>query len=448
MRIPFIILIVFLLATSFYSQTLYLDENFDYGDSSGELTTLTSKWVAHSGGSGTKLDYSSSGLSFNGYPSSSGGSVIIIGGSGTREDANRTFTNVNSGSLYLSFLINVSNATSGNGDYNIHLGSSTASGRFFVKEDGSGNIAFGISKKDAATDASFSESSYSLNTTYVIVIKYTFNIEDNNDDVSLFVFSGAIPGSEPTPTVSHATESTSDASSIAAVSLRQGAIINSFTVDGIRVSDSWSQIPLPVELTSLTALVQENSVKLEWTTATEINNYGFEIQRSEVGQIVNNLSYQYEWEKVGFLLGHGNSNSPKKYSFTDNNSTIGSVYYRLKQIDFDGTFEYSQIVEISLKKSLEKEFVLKQNYPNPFNPATIISYTIPDVSDANFASLTNVSLKIYDVLGNEITTLVNEKQEAGSYSYNFDASGLASGTYIYKLTTDDFFETKKMVLIK
>ena len=198
---------------------------------------------------------------------------------------------------------------------------------------------------------------------------------------------------------------------------------------------------LPVELTSFTALVGGKSVELKWNTATEVNNYGFEIERREIEDVRSE-----KWEKIGFVQGYGNSNSPKDYSFSDLNPTIGSIYYRLKQIDFDGSYEYSNTLEVNIDIPLS--FELNQNYPNPFNPNTVISYVIPNLGTTRKLFLQDVSLIIYDILGNEVATLVREKQSPGSYSYNFNAEGLASGTYIYKLTADDFVEMKKMILIK
>ncbi|MGD8781542.1 MAG: choice-of-anchor Q domain-containing protein [Ignavibacteria bacterium] len=198
---------------------------------------------------------------------------------------------------------------------------------------------------------------------------------------------------------------------------------------------------LPVELTTFTALISDNSVELNWNTATEVNNYGFQVERKTIKDKSENT-----WEKIGFVNGHGNSNSPKDYSFIDNLTLLNlnqTFQYRLKQIDFDGSYEYSNTIEISLMKSLPNEVVLNQNYPNPFNPATVISYVIPSRVEES-----NIRLTIYDMLGNEIATLVNKKQSAGSYSYNFDGADLASGTYIYKLVTDNFTEVKKMILLK
>ncbi|MBI3125545.1 MAG: T9SS type A sorting domain-containing protein [Ignavibacteriales bacterium] len=192
--------------------------------------------------------------------------------------------------------------------------------------------------------------------------------------------------------------------------------------------------PLPVELTSFTALVQSKTVNLKWQTATEVNNYGFEIQRQNT-EIRNQKS---EWEKIGFVQGYGNSNSPKEYSFEDKNPQAGKLQYRLKQIDFDGKFEYSNAVEVNFDVLVN--FVLDQNYPNPFNPTTTIKYEIPKNSF--------VKLSIYDLLGREISTLVNQAQNAGYHEITFNGKDLSSGIYIYQIQAGEFSRIKKMLLMK
>ena len=194
----------------------------------------------------------------------------------------------------------------------------------------------------------------------------------------------------------------------------------------------------PVELTSFYAnyIQNENTIELTWSTATETNNSGFGILR--FAQNDND-----EWSKIGFVPGHGTTTEKQHYSFTDNDVKPGKYQYKLKQIDYDGTFEYSQIVEIEIPFTIE--FSLSQNYPNPFNPVTKIKYSIPQ----NLRRETgNVSLKIYDVLGREITTLVNEEKPAGEYEVEFNGSNLPSGIYFYQLNAGVFTETKKMILLK
>lgn len=184
----------------------------------------------------------------------------------------------------------------------------------------------------------------------------------------------------------------------------------------------------PVELTSFSATANDDNVVLSWITATETNNSGFDIQRSKDG----------EFETIGFVEGNGTTTEPQVYSFIDEEVVTGKYKYRLKQIDFDGTFEYSNEVEIEI--TTPSIFSLEQNYPNPFNPSTKIKYSLPQSS--------NVEIKIYDVLGKESATLVSEYKPAGSYEIQFDASLLPSGTYFYQIHAGSFLETKKMILMK
>lgn len=191
---------------------------------------------------------------------------------------------------------------------------------------------------------------------------------------------------------------------------------------------------LPVELTSFTAQLNRQNVVLNWETATEVNNYGFEVQRADISSQIS----EKVWKLVGFVEGHGNSNSQKEYNFVDANLISGSVSYRLKQIDTDGAFEYSDVVVV--ETNIQKGFKLDQNFPNPFNPSTIITYSIPEAS--------NVSLKIYNTIGEVVATLVNKYQEVGNYSVTFNASNLPNGVYLYSITVDEYSSIKKMILIK
>lgn len=185
---------------------------------------------------------------------------------------------------------------------------------------------------------------------------------------------------------------------------------------------------VPVELTSFAAASDKNDVILTWNTATELNNQGFEIQRKITG----------EFERVGFVEGKGTTTESQNYLFRDKDLLSGNYTYRLKQTDFDGSFAYSDEVEIEI--SQPNVFYLGQNYPNPFNPSTNIKYSIP--ADGN------VTLKMYDILGEEVSTLVNEYQQAGTFDVVFDGSNLSSGVYYYQLTSGELTSTKKMMLTK
>jgi len=201
-----------------------------------------------------------------------------------------------------------------------------------------------------------------------------------------------------------------------------------------------SDVPVPVELTSFTTNTITNTVELQWITASELNNSGFEIQRKF------NTS---EFESIGFINGNGTTTEESNYSFTDYNLTEGQYSYRLKQIDFDGTFEFSN--EINVEINSPENFSLAQNYPNPFNPSTTIKYSIPNVTLSGVEG-SRVQLKVFDVLGNEVATLVNEYKNAGSYEVDFSTTGgatsLSSGVYFYKLSAGSFVQTKKMILLK
>jgi hypothetical protein len=194
-------------------------------------------------------------------------------------------------------------------------------------------------------------------------------------------------------------------------------------------------VVVPVELVSFSYEINEkNDVTLSWITATETNNWRFEIERKTVN---------YQWEKIGFVDGYGTTIKPQFYSFIDESLQTGKYQYRLKQIDYDGSFEYSDIVVVEI--GIPNEFTLEQNYPNPFNPTTKIKFSIPFVETRDRVS---VQLKVYDVLGNEVATLVNEEKPAGSYEVEWYATGLPSGIYFYQLTVGSFIDTKKMILLK
>ncbi len=189
----------------------------------------------------------------------------------------------------------------------------------------------------------------------------------------------------------------------------------------------------PVELTSLTAEANDNDILLIWLTATETNNKGFEIQRSEFrGQ-------KPEWEKIGFVQGNGTTTKQHSYSFNDKNLKERKYYYRLKQLDYNGSYKYSKEVEVDITEPTK--YSLEQNYPNPFNPETNISFTIPVA--------TNVSIKLYDVTGREIKVIVNEKKQPGYYTIKLKGGELSSGVYFYRLTTSSgFAAVKKLILLK
>ncbi|NLT52590.1 MAG: T9SS type A sorting domain-containing protein [Ignavibacteria bacterium] len=263
-------------------------------------------------------------------------------------------------------------------------------------------------------------------------------------NIRLYFPTSAISEFTGAPTIFHYNGSNWEAIPTGAV---QSAGTSSYVESSSPIT-SWSYFtvgdsedPLPVELTSFAASVSNGKVILNWKTSTEVNNYGFEIQKMAKGKAQSAVpnGRQAEWEMVGFIEGSGNSNTPKSYSFTDN-LTSYSYAYRIKQIDLDGSFTYSKEISVDAASFLPTEFILSQNYPNPFNPVTTIKYSVP--------STVYVVLKIFDMLGRETTTLVNAQQPAGYYEVKFDASNLASGIYLYNLQAGEFSSVKKLILMK
>ncbi len=190
----------------------------------------------------------------------------------------------------------------------------------------------------------------------------------------------------------------------------------------------------PVELVSFTADVNDRIVTLTWTTASEVNNKGFDVERSS-----DNVNF----ENIGFITGYGTSSEVHNYRYTHQENSSGTYYYRLKQIDFDGSYEYSSVVEAEI--SVPNIFQLSQNHPNPFNPTTTIQFSIPVESQ--------VELRIFNLLGEEINVLTNAFYNAGNHQLTFDAANLASGNYLYTIEAVDgsgniFRQTKKMTILK
>ncbi len=231
------------------------------------------------------------------------------------------------------------------------------------------------------------------------------------------------PFNKFTPYVTSKTKNSFQGSDVAVSNYSFTATLEDSSVTTF-VSDD---VTLPVEIISFKANAVGNLINLTWSTASEKNNAGFEIQRSI--DIKNFI-------KIGFVEGNGTTTERKNYSYSDN-FTANKIYYRFKQLDFDGSFSYSKIVEVS---TAPLTFSLSQNYPNPFNPVTQIKYSVPED--------TYISLKVFNMLGQEVATLFEGLQKTGNFTASFNGSGLASGLYIYQLKANDFVATKKLLLLK
>jgi hypothetical protein len=225
--------------------------------------------------------------------------------------------------------------------------------------------------------------------------------------------------------------------------IKFGAYISAVNTEIQNASTYYDADPiiLPVELTSFTAVTKDRDIALEWITATEVNSSKFEIERS----VILPNSAVRDWVKIGSVNAAGNSNSQKKYSFVDKKLNMGEYAYRLKVVDADGSSDYYKN-EISGTIDKPTSFGLSQNYPNPFNPSTKIDYQLPENA--------RVTIDLFSVSGEKIASLVNEQQEVGYYTYNLNASGLATGVYLYRLSTEGksanskFTSVKKMIFMK
>jgi hypothetical protein len=199
-------------------------------------------------------------------------------------------------------------------------------------------------------------------------------------------------------------------------------------------SQTSNTTPLPVELASFLSSVNKNNVQLNWSTVSETNNKGFSIERANSGNT------ELTWSEIKFVNGGGTTTNPVNYSFEDKNLATAKYKYRLKQIDYNGNYKYYDL-QNEVEIGVPSKFELSQNYPNPFNPTTKINFSLP--------LDTKVLLKVYDLTGRELSTLVNgELKPAGYYSVEFNGSGFASGLYIYRIQTDKESVSKKMVLVK
>lgn len=187
---------------------------------------------------------------------------------------------------------------------------------------------------------------------------------------------------------------------------------------------------LPVTISLFNALSNKNNVKLTWKTETELNNSGFDVERKiETG----------DWIKLAFINGSGTTNQPVEYNYEDKKLMPGKYFYRLKQIDYNGNYEYFDL-PLYVLISKPKEFSLGQSYPNPSNPKCNIDFQLPE--------RTLVNISVYNMLGQLVAAIVNDEKDAGVYTVEFDGSNLSSGTYIYRITAGSFTEVKKMILVK
>ena len=334
MRILIRIILFFLISYSITiaQRTLPTTENFNYTVGS-ELRNVGQDWTRISGTANDLLVVNGN-LSYSGYPMPTEGNMIEIKYNGT-DDVKLSFNAVNNDKIYAALLVNLYSNTglSASGVYFVSLGSGTSNyyTRIWVRTTNSGNtFNFGLSRN--SNTITWSSSDFNFNQTYLIVLDYEFVSGSANDIVKLWV-NPDLSGNEPSPLISTNQNGTADATSIDGFMVRQASGGPNTYIDAIRIGTAWDDAPLPVQINNFNYSKTNNIIYLQWQTATEVNNYGFEIERKYSGpaDVINN-----NWEKIGFVQGNGNSNSPKHYSFIDKNLLSGYYSYRLKQIDYDG----------------------------------------------------------------------------------------------------------------
>ncbi|MBK7867397.1 MAG: T9SS type A sorting domain-containing protein [Ignavibacteriales bacterium] len=417
----FLIVVAFAVNTSF-AQILVENFNYPAGDS------LTAHgWTRHSGTSGTIL-VGTPGLEFPNYVVTGGNNALLYQNG---EDINKTFDSLTSGSVYTSLLVKLT-ANSPVPGYFFHYGRNPFNtfdfrARTWVKADGLG-YRIGISPSGNA-DTVFTTEKFALDSTYLIVVKYSV-FDAVSDSISLWVFkAGDNFVAETAPAVGPLSMIAADISP-GSIALRQFNADQRIIVDNIQVSTSWLLNVVPVEFISFSATALNGKVDLAWQTASETNNKGFEIERS-----LDNTNFSV----VGYVDGRGTTTQTSVYNFSDKFDVNGTVYYRLKQIDFDGTTALSNTIEV--ESNMITGFEMFQNYPNPFNPTTNIKFTVAESGMA--------SLKVFNVTGELVANLFNQTVEKGTvYTVNFDASKLNSGVYFAQLSQGSNVKNIKLILNK
>jgi hypothetical protein len=426
------LLIVLFLATASLSEAQTVMENFAYGTTTGTSAdslcnpafggnpTLSSqRWRRHSG-TGNPVKYLGTSLSYAGYNSSGlGGSAGFTFLSSSAEDAHRNVQTINSGNVYVSFLLKMTASGGTVGDYFFHIMDTSFitafRTRIFIR-DGSatGTYKIGINKGSNAAPA-YSALDYKLDSTILVVVKYSFN-SAFSDTASAYIFTSGIPSLEPTTaTIIAPDHGTADLAVFNAIALRQGTVgTMNGVIDGIRVSNSWANGPLPVNLVNFSGVINPGvGTQLIWRTAQERNNKGFEVERSLDGE---------NFETLDFVKGFGNSDKIQSYTYLVSGEE--SAFYRLKQIDFDGKYEYSPIVSVT------SEIGAVELSPNPFVNAIKLN-SVNTIEKVEIVDLTGKVL-ITETLSNQMAEIKTDHLTNGVYFINITQGGSVQTKRIVK----------------
>lgn len=411
-------LLTLFLGLTYLSQAQTTMENFSFGAVADTITNPTKGiWKRHSG-TGFPIPYATNSLSFPGYASSGvGGSANFTFRTASSEDAHRRVISYSSGNVYISFLLRMSITGGTTADYFFHVLDTSFLTAFRARVwvvDGTAANTYQIGLSKGTNTVNYATPNYNKDSTVLVVLKYAFNASVN-DTVYGYVFTNSIPATEPAvPHMVSSDISQGDLAVLNAVAIRQGAVGNmSGTIDGIRVSNSWANGPLPVTLLDFKASLNEaNGTQLNWSTSSEINNKGFEIEQSKDGEI---------FETIDFVKGAGNSKTVQRYQA--NLNYFAPAYYRLKQVDFDGAFEYSEVVYSGGEVS---EIELS---PNPF------------VETIKLNSNSNIDrIEIIDLTGK---VLVSET--INQLTAEVETAHLAKGIYFINISQGGSVQTKRII---
>lgn len=393
-----------------------LTEDFNY--TAGDPLT-SNNWTQIGTTATNPILVTTPGLTYTGYANSGVGNAATLTTSG--QDIYRDASgSISSGSIYVSFLLNASSAQA-TGDYFFALLPTTSTSNFtartFIKSSGAGYV-LGVAKSTEAV--AYGPTVLNLNTTYLVVVKYTFNTVSSTDDaISLYVFSSGIPTTEPiTPEAGPQVGTAADAASLGRLALRQGSSTSAagVTVDGFRVSSGWFNAPLPVSLLSFNAALNNKAVSLDWSTANEVNAGAFELERSVNGK---------DFSRISFVVAkNGVQNS---YNFVDERAVAGTNYYRLKMVDKDGSFKYSQIVSVKAKSEGVAVF------PNPVKANLTVQHEV---------AVKGATIAVIDFAGKQVAAV---NVQAGATQTNLDASKFTPGSYMIVFNNDGVKLTKQFV---
>ncbi len=419
-----------LIPGSAFPQLLF-EENFSY--STGPLFDVSAgNWVKYSTGT-RNIEVQEGNLSYPGYPSSGTGRYIFLEGVSNVQALQRYVNNIKTGSVYISFLVSVKDTLNldnlGSSFFAFTDSTGHPKGYLYIKKASTpGFIKLGIRKGITST---FADLEILINETIVVVLKYKFIPQTINDSISLWI-NPPLTTEEPFPDVIDVNGA--DCLGIKGITLRPSSNSGNIYLDGIRFARTWAEAPLPVQLSSFNAVLRGDCILLRWKTETEVDNYGFDIERKITSVYLNE-----GWKKIGFLQGYGSCNAPKYYSFQDNELYNFTNYsYRLKQIDNMGAFTYSDEISLQIEKPGILE--LRQNYPNPFNPETVVRFSIPEDGIVN--------INLFNIIGQEVREVLSGYYNAGDHKITIDSENLPAGIYFCVLAWEKQRKIIKMTLSK